>query len=170
VLIGLIQDAGVNIAFGTDNMTEDLFQAMMIGSIVHRTGRGRPVEGGVAQTPQQVLDHITRNGALSLGATADIGCIAPGMKADLTILDLDIPAMRPVIRPVSNIVHYGHPGVVHSVMVDGAFIMRDRKITTIDEKALLAEAQTVTRQVWERMLAANSDIAPADGEPRWLDV
>jgi 5-methylthioadenosine/S-adenosylhomocysteine deaminase len=170
VLIGLIQDAGVNIALGTDNMTEDLFQAMMIGSIVHRTGRGRDVEGGVTPTPQQVLDHITRNGALSLGATAEIGRIARGMKADLTMIDLDMPAMRPVIRPVSNIVHYGHPGVVHSVMVDGNFIMRDRKITTVDEKALIGEAQAVTRRVWERMIAANPDIAPADGEPGWLAV
>lgn len=168
VLIGPIMDAGINIAFGTDNMTEDMFQAMTVGSIVHRTGRGREREGGVAPSAQQVLDGITRNAARSVGAADEIGQIRSGMKADLTMIDLDMPPMRPAIRPVANIVHYGHPGLVHSVMVDGAFVMRDRKVLTVDEKILLAEAQAVTQRVWERMIAANPDIAPPAGELRWL--
>ena len=170
VLIGPIVDAGINIAFGTDNMTEDLFQAMTVGSIVHRTGRGREREGGVVPSPQQVLDGITRNAARSVGAADEIGQIQSGMKADLTIIDLDMPPMRPAIRLVSNIVHYGHPGLVHSVMVDGEFVMRDRKVLTVDEKILLAEAQVVTQRVWDRMIAANPDIAPPAGELRWLSL
>ena len=92
------------------------------------------------------------------------------MKADLTIVDLNAPAMRPIIRLVSNIVHYGHPGLAHSVIVDGEFVMRDRKVLTIDEQALLDEAQAVTQRVWERMIAANPDITPPAGELRWLDA
>ncbi|MCC7283348.1 MAG: amidohydrolase family protein [Acetobacteraceae bacterium] len=160
VLAGLIQDAGINIALGTDNMTEDMFQAMKIGMILHRGGLGRARPGGVDPQPQAVLDMATRNGARTLGAEAEIGSIEPGKKADLTMIDLDQPAMRPLLRPVSNIVHYGHPGIVHSVMVDGSFVMRERKVLTIDEPALLAEAQAVTERVWRRMLADNPDLTP----------
>ena len=110
---------------------------------------------------------ITVNAARSVAAADTIGALRPGMKADLTILDLDSPAMRPVIRLLSNIAHYGHPGIVHSVMVDGEFIMRDRKVLTVDEPALLEEAQAVTQRVWERMIAANPDIAPPDGTLQW---
>ena len=170
VPIGWIRDAGVNIAIGTDNMSEDMFQAMAIGSIVHRTGRGRDKEGGTSPSGQDVLDMITLNAARSVGAEAEIGAIKPGMTADLTIIDLNAPAMRPIIRLVSNIVHYGHPGLVHSVIVDGEFVMRDRKVLTMDEEALLAEAQIVTQRVWERMIDANPDIAPPAGELRWLDT
>ena len=170
VPIGWIRDAGVNIAIGTDNMSEDMFQAMAIGSIVHRTGRGRDKEGGTSPGGQDVLDMITLNAARSVGAEAEIGAIKPGMKADLTIIDLNAPAMRPIIRLVSNIVHYGHPGLAHSVIVDGEFVMRDRKVLTMDEEALLAEAQIVTQRVWERMIDANPDIAPPAGELRWLDA
>ena len=113
---------------------------------------------------------ITLNAARSVGAEAEIGAIKPGMKADLTIIDLNAPAMRPIIRLVSNIVHYGHPGLAHSVIVDGEFVMRDRKVLTMDEEALLAEAQIVTRRVWERMIDANPDITPPAGELRWLDA
>ena len=168
-LLGRIRDAGVEIAIGTDNMSEDMFHAMAIGSIVQRTGRGREAEGGISPSPQEVLDMVTRNGAASVGASDQIGQLVSGMKADLTILDLNTPALRPIIRLVSNIVHYGHPGTVHSVMVDGEFIMRDRVVKTLDEQALLDEAQAVTERVWKRMIEANPDIRPPKGEIAWLD-
>jgi 5-methylthioadenosine/S-adenosylhomocysteine deaminase len=168
--IGTIRDAGVEIVLGTDNMSEDMFQALAIGSITHRTGRGRESEGGVVPDASEMLDTITTVAARSIAASDEIGALAPGMKADLTILDLKTPAMRPVIRLLSNIVHYGHPGIVHSVMVDGAFVMRDRKVLTIDEEALLAEAQDVTERVWRRMVAANPDIRPPADEIPWLDA
>ena len=168
VLIGLVRDAGVNIALGTDNMTEDMFHAMKIGMILHRGGRGREHPGGVDPQPQGVLDMATRNGAKTLGAEAEIGSVEVGKKADLTLIDLNQPAMRPLLRVTSNLVHYGHPGIVHSVMVDGTFVMRERKLLTIDEPALLQEAQAVTERVWQRMLAANPDIAPAPDTQPWL--
>jgi 5-methylthioadenosine/S-adenosylhomocysteine deaminase len=168
-LIGPIRDAGVRIAFGTDNMSEDMFQTMAFGSILHRTGRGRDVEGGVDPSPQQVLDMVTREAADSVGAAAEIGSIEVGKKADLTFLTLDAPAMRPAIRVVSNVVHYGHPGLVRSVMVDGVFLMRDGVVLTLDEPALLREAQAVTKRVWARMEATNPDIARAEGEMDWLE-
>jgi 5-methylthioadenosine/S-adenosylhomocysteine deaminase len=168
--VGLIRDAGINIAIGTDNMTEDMFHALKIGLILHRGGRGREKEGGVNPQPQALLDGITRNAARSVGAEAEIGTIEPGKKADLTFIDLNVPAMRPVLRLVSNLVHYGHPGIVHSVMTDGAFLMRDRKVLTLDETALLKESQEVTQRVWKRMMAKNPDIPPPPGGLHWMDL
>jgi len=170
VLIGRIQDAGVNIALGTDNMTEDIFHALKIGLILGRGARGREREYGVNPHPQALLDGITRNAARSVGAQDEIGSIESGKKADLTLIDLDVPALRPLINPVSTLVHYGHPGVVHSVIVDGTFLMRDRKVLALDERALLREAQQVTRRVWTRMLANNPDIPPPPGGLNWYDA
>ena len=109
-------------------------------------------------SPQDVLDMVTRHAAASVGAAAEIGAIEAGKKADLTLIDLATPAMRPAINPVSNIVHYGHPGIVQSVICDGAFLMRDRRLTTIDEPDLLRRAEEATERVWARMLAANPDL------------
>lgn len=167
-LIGTIRDAEVQVVLGTDNMSEDLFQAMSVGAMLHRTGRGRAREGGVVPTPQDVLDMVTRNAAGSVGALADTGSIEPGKLADLTLIDLDTPALRPALRPLSNLVHYGHPGAVHSVMADGAFLMRDRQVLTVDEPALVREVEAVTRRVWARMIAANPDIGRPEGELDWL--
>jgi 5-methylthioadenosine/S-adenosylhomocysteine deaminase len=162
-LVDRIRDAGVNIAFATDNMTEDMFHAMKIGLIVHR---GAYPGGGVKPTTQAVFDGVTANGAKAL-ARDDLGAIGAGKKADLAIVDLNQPSLRPVNNLVSNIVHYGHPGIVHSVMVDGAFVMRDRRVLMIDEDALLKEAQSVTERVWKRLLERNPDL-PAPADLRWI--
>lgn len=170
VLIGLIRDTGVNIALGTDNMTEDMFHTFKLGQIIHRGGRGRATEGGVAPGPWDTLAMGTINGARSLGAEAEIGSIAVGKKADLTLLNLATPSLRPIINLVSNVIHYGHPAAVHSVMVDGRFVMRDHRVLTLDEPALLRAAQDVTKRVWERMLAKNPDIPPPPGGLAWLNA
>ena len=147
-------DAGVNIALGTDNMTEDMFQAMTIGSIVHRGSRG----GGIDPQPQAMLDAATRNGALSLGRLEDIGSIEPGKKADLTLVNLDHPSLRPAINLVSNIVHYGNPGVVDSVMVDGEFLMLDGKVICLDEREVVENAQAAIEGAWLRLHVQSPDV------------
>jgi 5-methylthioadenosine/S-adenosylhomocysteine deaminase len=162
-LIGRIRDAGVNIALGSDNMTQDIFHAMKIGLIVHRGGHGGEREGGVDPQPQAMLDAVTRDAARSVGALDEIGSIEAGKHADLTLIDLRNPSLRPLIDPVANIVHYGHPGIVHSVMVGGKWVMRDHCVLTIDEESLIEEAQDVTERVWARMLRDNPDIPAPPG-------
>ncbi len=152
--VGRIQDAGVNIVLGTDNMTEDMFQALKIGSIIHRGGHG----GGVKPAPQAILDAATRNSARALGRDADLGSLEVGKKADLIILDLNQAHLCPVINLVSNIVHYANPSAVDAVMVDGRFLMQGGRVLTMDENAVIAEAQDATVAAWHRLHETSGDI------------
>src|SRR5690606_18308186 len=154
VMAGLASDSGINIAFGTDNMTEDMFRAMQFGIVIHRGSYG----GGTTPTPQSILDCATRNGADALGRLADLGSVEAGKKADLTILDFNHARMRPMNNAVSNIVHYADPGVVSSVMVNGRFLMRDGKVLVMDEAQVLADAEIAAEQSWSRLLAENSKL------------
>jgi 5-methylthioadenosine/S-adenosylhomocysteine deaminase len=159
-----IIDRGINIALGTDNMTEDMFQAMKLGSVVHRGSFG----GGVRPAPQELLDGATRNAAASLGRLEDLGSIERGKRADLTVLDLDSPALRPIINLTSNIVHYGTPACVDSVLVDGRFIMRAGRVLTMDEREVIRDAQVATESVWRRLLVREPDL-PRPCGASWLD-
>ena len=159
VLAGRILDAGVNIAFGTDNMTEDMFEAMKIGSIIHRGGAGGVNEGGgVEPSPEHALRAATLHGAKALGREGDLGTLTPGKLADLVILDLDQAHLRPIINLVSSLVHYGHPGCVDSVMVEGRFLMRDGEVTCMNVRDTLDAAQEATVAAWHRLHETSGDI------------
>jgi 5-methylthioadenosine/S-adenosylhomocysteine deaminase len=57
----------------------------------------------------------------------------------------------PAGRLVSAVIHGGHPGDIESVMVDGEFIMRDNKVLTMDEDAIVREADAVGKRIWKQV-------------------
>jgi 5-methylthioadenosine/S-adenosylhomocysteine deaminase len=149
-----ILESGINIALGTDNMTEDVFHALKIGLILYRGGLG----GGVYPTPQKLLDAATRQGALALARQDDLGSIEPGKRADLNIINLNRAHLRPILNLVSNLVHYGHPGAVESVMVDGNFIMFAGKVLSMNEVDTIRNAQDAAEGAWRRLKENSPDI------------
>ena len=57
----------------------------------------------------------------------------------------------PAGRIVSAWIHNGQPSDIESVMVDGQFVMRNRKVLTMDEPRIVAEADKVGRRVWAKV-------------------
>ena len=49
--------------------------------------------------------------------------------------------MTPMYDPVSHLVYTARGDDVRTVMVNGRVLMRDRKMLTLDEAAVLAEAR-----------------------------
>ena len=143
--IKAILESGINIMLGTDNMTEDMFHAMKMAQTIHRGAYGR----SVTPSPRQVFNYATLNAAKALGRD-DLGHISIGAKADLTFFDRNAPVLNPHVSIVSNLVHYGHPGTVTDVMVDGEFVMRDRAVLTMNEADVLEKAQNATDAMWSR--------------------
>lgn len=148
-----ILDAGVNIVLGSDNMTEDMFQSMKMALTLHRGA----YERSVTPTPSQVFNYATVNAAKALDHPG-IGQIAVDMQADLAFFDLMTPAMAPRLSAVSNLVHYGHPGLVTDTMVDGRFLMRDRVLTSMNERSVIIEAQAAVEAMWARFGAEDRGV------------
>jgi hypothetical protein len=67
---------------------------------------------------------------------------------------------------VSDLVHNAQAGDVESVMVDGRWLMRDHRVLTLDEPALVAEAERVARAAWSRLFAERPDLP----RPAGLDL
>jgi hypothetical protein len=64
---------------------------------------------------------------------------------------------------VSDFVHNGQGGDVESVMVDGRWIMRDHRVLTLDEPAIVAEAARGARAAWSRLFAERPDLRRPPG-------
>jgi 5-methylthioadenosine/S-adenosylhomocysteine deaminase len=153
-----LERAGCRITLGSDNMAEDMVEVMRTALFMERVRR----QDGQQPTPEEVLLWATRNGYRALGV-ADGGWLAPGNRADLIVIDLRQPHLTPALRVVSCFVHQGHPSDVEAVMVDGRWIMRDRRVLTMDETAIVAEGDRIARGAWRRLFERRSDLTPPPG-------
>ena len=81
-----------------------------------------------------------------------IGSLEVGKKADLIVLDARRPHLVPTLRIVSGWIRNGHAGDVESVMVDGRWLMRDRRVLTIDEEDIVTRAEEIGRRVWYQLV------------------
>jgi 5-methylthioadenosine/S-adenosylhomocysteine deaminase len=136
-------EKGLIVGLGTDgsasNNNVDLFGEMNSAAKIHKVARMDPTVMNAAAT----LHAATLGGAGVLEAEAEIGSIVVGKKADLIILDMDQPHLTPVYNPVSHLVYAAGEGdVLHSI-INGQVVMRDRKLMTLDETAIIREMQRI---------------------------
>ena len=153
-----LERAGCLITLGTDNMAEDMVEVVRTALFMERVRRG----DGRRPTPEEALVWATRNGYRALGVP-DGGWLAPGNRADLILIDLRKPHLTPALRVVSCFVHQGQASDVEAVMVDGRWIMRDGRVLTLDEPAILAEADRIARTAWRRLFEQRPDLPRPPG-------
>jgi len=159
--ISVLEAEGCTIGMGTDNMAEDMVEAMRTGLFMERIRRA----DGRNPTPEEALRWATRNGYAAM-EVPDGGWLAEGNRADLIMVRTDRAHLVPRMRPVSGFVHQGQASDVTDVMVDGAWLMRDGRVTTMDEGEIVAEADAIARRAWARMFAENPGLeVPAGFAP-----
>ena len=139
--------ANVTVALGTDgaasNNDLDMFEAMRFAALLHKVKTGDP-EVVPART---ALQMATINGARALGLDRVAGSLEAGKRADLVIVDGSRARMTPIYDPISHIVYVARGDDVRTVMVNGRLLMRDRRMLTLDEAAVLAEARAFAAKV-----------------------
>jgi 5-methylthioadenosine/S-adenosylhomocysteine deaminase len=133
--------AGVTVGLGTDgaasNNDLDMFEAMRFTALLHKVKTGDPR----VLPATQVLEMATVQGARALGLEKQIGSLEVGKRADLIVVSTSNARMTPMYDPVSHLVYTARGEDVRTVMVNGRVLMRDRKMLTLDEPAVLAEAR-----------------------------
>ena len=160
--IPALRAAGCPIANGTDNNTNDMFSVMRTALLTERIRREdeRP---GIYPQPEDILEDATKGGAKAFRQEDSIGSLDVGKKADLIVLDTQKAHLVPAGRIVSAWIHNGQPSDIESSMVDGRFLMRDHKVLTMDETALIAEVDRVGTRIWDAVRAAGP--VPIPGRP-----
>ena len=129
-------DRGVPVAIGTDNCacsdTQNIFHSMKLFVGLAAVSKLEP-------GPPYAKDAIrcaTVAGAKTAGMENEIGALKPGMKADLVLLDLTDTSYVPMNSAARQTVFAEAGRSVKLVMVDGRVVMKDGRVTTIDEAAL----------------------------------
>ena len=80
-----------------------------------------------------------------------VGKIAPGFKADLTIMNTDSFFLGPKEQLINQLVYSELGMSVDTVIVDGQVVLSGGRIRTIDTDAILAEGQELATRIWENL-------------------
>lgn len=135
-------EAGATVAIGTDGSASSdnqvLFEALRLAALIHNPQYTDPARW---ITARDVVRMATEGGARTLLHAADLGQIAPGYLADLTLLDLTAPNLTPFNDPLKHLAYCETGASVHTVIVNGTMVVDDGQLTTIDVPAILAEVR-----------------------------
>ncbi|MDD3902111.1 MAG: putative aminohydrolase SsnA [Sphaerochaeta sp.] len=134
-----------NLIIGTDGCGGNMFEELKLAFFKHKDQTGSWWPG----------DYVT---ALSRGNKlvekyfdGNFGRIEAGYKADLNILDYHNPTPLVADNAASHFVWGMSSNCVESVMVDGKFVMENRKFPGLDVDAIYAQAAKVAQRVWEKV-------------------
>jgi 5-methylthioadenosine/S-adenosylhomocysteine deaminase len=145
-------ERGVMVGIGTDgtasNNDLDMFEEMRLAALLAKGISGDPT----ALPARQAVAMATCIGARATFFGDVTGSLEVGKRADLIVVDLDhlhnVPRFaRDANAVYSQIVYSGKASDVVDVMCDGRWLMRDRRLLTLDEDALAAAARDVARHI-----------------------
>ena len=147
-----LRAAGVPMCLGSDEATVDdsinlWFVAktaalvQTLGSAEYRDWPGAP----------EMLAALTRGGARGMRREGHLGMLAAGCDADVILLDLDTAAFTPLNDLPRQLVFCEDGGSVRTAIVAGKVVFEYGRVTTVDEKALRAEARSLMEGYREQL-------------------
>lgn len=132
-------ESGVRMALGCDNCSgsdvQNMFQSMK--TFCQITAISDPELG--PHITHDAVRYATLGSARSACMDKTIGALKPGYKADMVLLDLNDTAYLPFNSAARQLVYTETGRSIDTVIIDGRVVVKDRKVTTIDEDALRAE-------------------------------
>ncbi len=150
--INRMTDIGLNVGIGTDgaasNNDLDMFEELRLAALLSKGTSGDPT----TIPARTALALATRIGAKAIHMDKLIGSIEPGKRADIILIDIDNLHNSPRFRRDPNgvyaqLVYAAKNTDVVDVMVNGKWLMRNRKLLTIDEMDLLAQAENYAHKI-----------------------
>ncbi|MFC9897514.1 amidohydrolase family protein [Nocardia sp. NPDC127579] len=143
-----LRESGAAVSLGSDGPScghrQDLFEAMKLAVYAQRLSTLDPT----SCRAEDALELATREGARYAGI--DAGVLEPGRLADLIVVDLGRPHLRPVHRAVSSLVYAARGSDVEITIVDGQIVYRDGECLSIDADAAVAESEYQAEQLISR--------------------
>lgn len=141
---------GICVTIGTDgapsNNRMNMIDEMWLTSLIHKGWRLEPT----VVKAQEILTMATKNGAKAVLDEENLGSLEEGKKADLIILNPNTVDMLPMHDKIANLVSSMHGSNVESMICDGKWIMKNRKVLTVDEEAIISEAKERAKSIYKR--------------------
>ena len=140
--------AGVAVGLGTDgpagsNNDLGLMEEMDLAAKLQKITKMDPRALGA----KAVVEMATIEGARALHMEKEIGSLEAGKKADLVLIGLDAPNAVPMYDVYAQLAYALKGSDVETVIIGGRVVMRDKKLLTVDEPAVIAKAREFKNKI-----------------------
>lgn len=145
--LGRFEKRGVKLAIGTDgpasNNALDMFREMYLACVLQKLER----QDAAACPAEGILYAACSGGARAMGLE-NCDCLAEGKAADLAVINMDRPNMRPVHAVAKNLVYSGTRDNVRLTMVAGRILYENGEFFVGEDPGrIYAEAEKYTREL-----------------------
>jgi 5-methylthioadenosine/S-adenosylhomocysteine deaminase len=141
-------EQGISVAIGADgapcNNNLDGFLELRLAALLQK-----PRRGPKSMPASQVVHLATMGGAHALGLEQQIGSLEVGKRGDIIALSIDELHTLPAVNPYSIIAYASKASDVMHVAVDGAVVVRDRQLLTLDHSVVKSNARTAARRLFQ---------------------
>lgn len=146
---------GVRVGLGTDGAASNndlsMWEEMDTAAKLHKVFSGDPK----VISAQEAFEMATIRSAEALHLDREIGSLEVGKRADLLLIERDDLHQIPVYNIYSDLVYATKASDVLTVLINGKVVMRDRKLLTLDEKAIKESARMFREKVIKSLQNAN---------------
>ena len=138
----------ITVGLGNDGFSNNMFNEMSVAYLLHKAAAGDPRVMPADDVTRMAFRHNGRIASDIFGMP--IGVLAAGAAADLVIVDYR-PFTPVTPANLSSHIIFGVDGSqVRTTICAGRFLMRDRRILSMDEEAVTARARELARKLWAR--------------------
>lgn len=142
---------GLMIGLGTDgaasNNDLNMWEEMDTVAKLHKAFTGDPK----VITAQQAFELATIRGAEALHLEKEIGSLEVGKRADLVIVERDSLNQIPLYNIYSDLVYATKAADVETVIVNGRILMRNRRLLTLNERRVKADARVFRARILQSL-------------------
>jgi cytosine/adenosine deaminase-related metal-dependent hydrolase len=140
---------GINVCLGNDGFTQDMWTEWKTAYLLHKVWHKDPRRMNGLDVVQM---GVYNNAALanSFFPGQKLGSLVEGSAADLIFVDYHPFTPLTAGNLPWQILFGFNESMITSTMVAGKFLMRDRKLLTLDEAEIAAQALALAPGVWER--------------------
>ncbi|NJN80063.1 MAG: putative aminohydrolase SsnA [Anaerolineales bacterium] len=140
---------GIKVCLGNDGFTNSMWDEWKTAYLLHKVHHRDPRRMG-GYDVQQMAIYNNAGLANMFFPDTSVGQITPGAVADLVFVDY-----KP-FTPLTDgnlpwhIIFGFQQSMVTATMVEGKFLMKDRKLLTLDEEEITTRAREVAPRVWKK--------------------
>ncbi|MGN1343908.1 MAG: amidohydrolase family protein, partial [Traorella sp.] len=141
-----LKDGNIRIGIGTDgaasNNSLDMFKEMFLLNVLQKLKHDDPI----AIKAEEIIKFATIRNAEIMGLN-DCRTLSKGQLADIIMIDLSKPSMRPFNNIISNIVYAGSKDLIKMTMVNGKILYKDNKFMFDDVDLIYNKCQEIIERM-----------------------